>query len=121
MVNRPFTVLAHDRSMRSALLVLLTLALVSPALAAQPSIPAAPKPKPVPVQTAPVEVPSVVLPAPIPLAVGRPGGDAGQCRATCSRTLYFGQAGGDDDGCGARWAQCNASRSATYSAPRFGR
>ena len=119
MVNRPFTVLAHDPSMRRALLVLLTLALAGPAMAEKATIPATPRPKPAPVQAAPVDTPSVVLPAPIPLAVGRPGGDAQQCRATCARTLYFCNAGGDDEGCGSRWAQCNASCSATYATPRF--
>jgi len=107
--------------MRRALLVLLTLAVAGPALAGQATIPATPKPKPVPVQAAPADTPSFVLPAPIPLAASRPVGDTLQCKATCSKTLYFCNSGGDDDGCGARWAQCNASCSATYSAPRFGR
>lgn len=107
--------------MRRALLALLIFASAAPALAGQSVVPAAPKPKPVPVQAAPIDTQSFVLPAPIPLAVGRPGGDAGQCKATCSRTLYFCQAGGDDDGCGGRWAQCNASCTATYSPARFGR
>ncbi len=107
--------------MRSALLVLLTLALAGPAVAEKATIPATPKPKPVPVQASPVDTPSFVLPAPIPLAVGRPGGDAQQCKATCAKTLYFCNSGGDDDGCGSRWAQCNASCSATFTAPRFGR
>ena len=49
------------------------------------------------------------------------GGDVAQCKATCSRTLYFCQSGGDDDGCGARWAQCNAACTATYAPARFGR
>jgi hypothetical protein len=106
--------------MRRALLALLLIAVASPALAGQATIPAAPKPKPVPVQ-APIDTSSFVLPAPIPLASARPGGDTGQCKATCSRTLYFCNAGGDDDGCGARWAQCNASCSASYAPPRFGR
>jgi hypothetical protein len=104
--------------MRRALLALLLIAVASPALAGQATIPVAPKPKPVPMQ-APIDTQSFILPAPIPLAASRPGGDTGQCKATCSRTLYFCNAGGDDDGCGARWAQCSASCSATYSSPRF--
>jgi len=107
--------------MRRVLLTLLTLAVAVPALAAQPPAPPPkPKPKPVAVQ-APVEAPSVVLAPPIPLAVSRPGGDALQCKATCARILYFCNAGGDDDGCSSRWAQCNATCSASYTAPRFGR
>ena len=107
--------------MRRAL-VLLLVALAAPAAAA----PAKPttvvtKPKPVPPPAAPVETPSFILAPPIPLASARPAGDAGQCKATCAKTLYFCNSGGDDDGCGARWAQCNASCSATYAAPRFGR
>ena len=109
--------------MRRALLVLLTLALAGPALAGQATIPAQPKPKAKPVATiqAPLDTPSFVLPAPIPLAAGRPAGDTQQCKATCSKTLYFCQSGGDDDGCGGRWAQCNAACTATYSPARFGR
>lgn len=105
---------------RALVLLLLTLAAPAAAAPGKPAIVAA-KPKPLPVEVAPTAAPSVVLPAPIPLAVGRPGGEPLQCKATCARTLYFCNSGGDDDGCGARWAQCNASCSATYSAPRFGR
>lgn len=108
--------------MRRRLLVLLTLAIAGPALAGQATVPAAPKPKkPVAVLATPVDAPSFVLPAPIPLASGRPAGDTQQCKATCSKTLYFCQAGGDDDGCGGRWAQCNAACAATYAPARFGR
>ncbi len=107
--------------MRRALLALLILTTAGPALAGQATIPAAPKAKPVPVQAAPTDTQSYVLPPPIPLAAGRPMGDTLQCKAACSKTLYFCNSGGDDDGCGARWAQCNASCSATYAAPRFGR
>jgi hypothetical protein len=64
---------------------------------------------------------SFVLPAPIPLASARPAGDAAQCKATCSKTLYFCNSGGDDDGCSGRWAQCNAACTATYSPQKFGR
>ena len=103
--------------MRRVLLALLTLALAGSAVAQQ--TPAPQRPRPAPVAT-PAETPNVFLPPPVPLAVGRPGGDPAQCRASCSRTLYFCQANGDD-GCGARWAQCSASCSSTYSAPRFGR
>jgi len=107
--------------MRRPLLVLLILALAGPALAGQATIPAPPKSKkPVAVVSAPVVAPSFVLPAPIPLAQSRPAGDTQQCKATCSKTLYFCQAS-DDDGCGGRWAQCNAACTATYAPARFGR
>lgn len=109
--------------MRRALLALLTLAVAGPALAGQPTIPAQPKAKPAANLAiggpAPLTTPGYVLPPPIPLAAARPGGDAGQCRATCAKQLYFCNSGGDDDGCGGRWAQCNASCTATYSSPRF--
>lgn len=107
--------------MRRALLALILIAVSAPAMAGQPTIPATPKPKPAPVLPSSMAPPSFALPAPIPLAVGRPGGDVAQCKATCSRTLYFCQSGGDDDGCGARWAQCNAACTATYTPARFGR
>jgi hypothetical protein len=107
--------------MRRVLLTLLTLAVAVPALAAQPTAqPPKPKPKAVAIQ-APVEAPSIVLAPPIPLAVGRPGGDALQCKSTCSRILYFCSASGDDDGCSSRWAQCSAACSSTYSPVTFGR
>jgi len=105
--------------MRRVLLTLLTLAVAGSALAAQPPAPPKPKPKPAPVQ-APAETPSVVLAPPIPLAVGRPGGDPMQCKSTCARILYFCNANGDDD-CGSRWAQCTSACSATYSPVKFGR
>ncbi|WP_297512662.1 hypothetical protein [uncultured Caulobacter sp.] len=107
--------------MRRALALLLV-ALAAPAAAApaKPTVVVA-QPKPTSIPAAPVETPSFVLPAPIPLASARPAGDQAQCKATCSKTLYFCNSGGDDDGCGSRWAQCNASCSATYVAPRFGR
>lgn len=107
--------------MRRAVLALLTLAVAGPALAGQATIPAQPKAKPAVTAPAPVDVPNYVLPPPIPLATSRPGGDTGQCRATCAKQLYFCNSGGDDDGCGGRWAQCNASCTATYSPARFGR
>ncbi|MDR7232216.1 hypothetical protein J2X45_003322 [Caulobacter sp. BE264] len=103
--------------MRRVLLALIVIAMAAPALAGQARLPATTKSPPA--QT-PIAAPSIVLPAPIPLAVGRPGGDVAQCRATCARTLYFCQST-EDDGCGARWAQCNAACTATYSAARFGR
>ena len=103
--------------MRRALPLLLILATALPALAATP--PAPPKPKPAATVQAPIEAPSVILPAPIPLAAGRPGGDVMQCKSTCARTLIFCQSGGDDDSCGSRWAQCNASCSSSYQPPRF--
>jgi hypothetical protein len=107
--------------MRRVLLTLLTLAIAVPALAAQPPAqPPKPKPKAVAIQ-APVEAPSIVLAAPIPLAASRPGGDALQCKSTCSRILYFCASSGDDDGCSSRWAQCSAACSATYSPVKFGR
>ncbi|MCY1646798.1 hypothetical protein OVA11_06875 [Caulobacter sp. SL161] len=104
--------------MRRAVLALLVLATALPTLAATP--PTAPKPRPAAVVQTPIAAPSVVLPAPIPLAVGRPGGDVTQCKATCARTLYFCQSS-DDDSCGGRWAQCNAACTATYSPARLGR
>lgn len=106
--------------MRRALIALLVLATAVPALAATPTIPAKPKPA-APVQTAPIDSASMVLPAPIPLAVGRPIGDTQQCRASCAKQLYFCNTSGDDDGCGSRFAQCSASCTATYTPQRFGR
>lgn len=102
--------------MRRALLALLVLTIAAPALAGQARLPATTKS---PAQS-PISAPSIVLPAPIPLAVGRPGGDVQQCKATCARTLYFCQST-EDDGCAPRWAQCNAACTATYSPTRFGR
>ncbi|NQE63778.1 hypothetical protein [Caulobacter sp. RHG1] len=109
--------------MRRALLALLVIACAGPSLAAQPT-PPKPQPKPAasalaPMQS-PLDAPNFVLPTPIPLAAGRPYGDAAQCRAICSRTLYFCNAASDDDGCSSRWAQCNSSCAASYVAPRFG-
>jgi hypothetical protein len=104
--------------MRRVLLALLVLTIAAPALAGQARLPTTTK-SPPPAQS-PVSAPSIILPAPIPLAVGRPGGDVAQCKATCARTLYFCQAT-EDDGCGARWAQCSAACTATYSSTRFGR
>jgi hypothetical protein len=104
--------------MRHALLALIVIAMAAPALAGQARLPTTTK-SPPPAQT-PITTPSFVLPAPIPLAVGRPGGDVAQCKATCARTLYFCQST-EDDSCGARWAQCNAACTATYSPARIGR
>lgn len=108
--------------MRRALFALLVLACAGPSLAQ--SVPPKPAPKPAASPLAPMQSPldsgAAVLPPPIPLAAGRPYGDAAQCKATCSRTLYFCNAGGDDDGCSSRWAQCTSSCSASYVAPRFG-
>ncbi|ENZ80745.1 MULTISPECIES: hypothetical protein [Caulobacter] len=107
--------------MRRALLLLL-LAL-APSAAAAPAKPVivVPPPKAAAPPPAPVNAPSFVLPAPIPLASARPPGDQAQCKATCSKTLFFCNAGGDDDGCGGRWAQCNAACVATYAPQTFGR
>lgn len=108
--------------MRRSLLVLLMLAAGGPALAGQATATAPPKARtPVPAVAAPVLAPSFILPAPIPLAQSRPAGDAQQCKSTCAKTLYFCQAGGDDDGCGGRWAQCNSACTATYAPARYGR
>ncbi len=104
--------------MRRALLALIVIAVAAPAVAGQARLPTTTK-SPPPAQ-APVNAPSVVLPAPIPLAVGRPGGDVTQCKATCARTLYFCQSS-DDDSCGGRWAQCSAACTATYYPARIGR
>lgn len=108
--------------MRRALLALLVIACAGPSLAAQSTPPPKPKPKvePPPAAAQLNTASSAILPPPIPLAVGRPFGDAAQCRATCSRTLYFCSASGEDDSCSGRWAQCNSSCSASYVAPRFG-
>lgn len=107
--------------MRRPLLVLLILAMAGPALAGKAAPPVQPEPKtPVAAPAAPAATPSFILPAPIPLAQGRPAGDTQQCKLTCSKTLYFCQASGDD-GCDARWVQCNTTCTATYSPARFGR
>lgn len=107
--------------MRRVLLALLVIACAGPALAATPP---APRPKAKAEAPTPAVAPlgaanSAILPPPIPLAAGRPFGDAAQCKATCSRTLYFCSATGDDEGCSGRWAQCNTSCSTSYVAPRF--
>ncbi len=108
--------------MRRALIPLLLLTLAAPAMAApaKPTVVVA-KPKPVAAAPAPADTQSYVLHPPIPLAASRPAGDTAQCKASCSKALYFCNSGGDDDGCGSRWAQCNATCTATYSAPHFGR
>lgn len=103
--------------MRRALLTLMIVAMAGPALAGQAKLPAASS---TPAARPPAETPSFILPPPVPLAVGRPGGDVAQCKATCARTLYFCQST-EDDGCSARWAQCNAACTATYSPARIGR
>ncbi len=88
----------------------LALLLVSLALAS----PAGADPKPAPKKAPPVAVvPQTALQPLIPLASNRPGGDAGQCRAACARSYYFCTAGGDDV-CPGQWAQCNARCTATY-------
>jgi len=91
-------------------LLLMTFALASPAGAAGPVKQPAPKKAPV---AAPVTTPSAVLQAPIPLASTTPGGDAGQCRASCAKTYYFCSAR-DDGECPTQWAQCNARCVSTY-------
>jgi len=104
--------------MRRALFVLLTLAVTGPALAA-PAAKVVAKPKPVVVAQTPIDAQNYVLPPPIPLASQRPGGDAGQCRAACSKQLYFCSVDNDDGSCGSLFAQCSASCTATWTAPRF--
>lgn len=105
--------------MRRPLLALLVLTLATPALAA-PAAKVVAKPKPVAIASqAPLAVQNYVLPPPIPLASSRPGGDAGQCRAACAKQLYFCDVGNDDGGCGGLFAQCSASCTATWTAPRF--
>lgn len=95
--------------MRRALaLLLVSLALASPAGARQSAKPKAKAPPP-----AAVIVPQTALQPLIPLASSRPGGDAGQCRSACARSYYFCKAG-DDDICPSQWAQCNARCTATY-------
>ncbi len=86
-------------------LLLVSLALASPAGADQ---------KPAPKRAPPAAVvPQTALQPLIPLASSRPGGDAGQCRAACARSYYFCTAGGDEI-CPSQWAQCNARCTATY-------
>jgi len=105
--------------MRRALLALLIFAVTGPALAA-PAAKVVPKPKPVVVASqAPLNTQNYVLPPPIPLASTRPGGDAGQCRASCAKQLYFCGVDSEDGSCGSLFAQCSASCTATYSQPRF--
>lgn len=96
---------------RAIALLLMSMALASPAGAAGPA-PKQPLPKKV-VVAPPVTTPSVVLQSPIPLASAAPGGDAGQCRSSCARTYYF-CSGQDDDQCPTQWAQCTARCTATY-------
>ena len=93
---------------RTLALLLVSLALASPAGAVQKPAPKAKAPPP-----AAVVVPQTALQPLIPLASSRAGGDAGQCRANCARSYYFCKAG-DDDISPSQWAQCNARCSATY-------
>lgn len=104
--------------MRRALLALLVLTAATPAVAGPAAKPVA-KPKPVVMASQLPDTQSYVLPAPIPLAASRPGGDAGQCRASCAKQLYFCGVDGDDGGCGSLYAQCAASCTASWTAPRF--
>lgn len=85
-------------------LLLVSLALASPAGA---------DPKPAPKAPAAVAAPQTALQPLIPLASGRSGGDTGQCRAACARSYYFCTAGGDDI-CPSHWAQCTARCTSTY-------
>ncbi|WP_454758678.1 hypothetical protein [Caulobacter segnis] len=105
--------------MRRPLLALLVLTLATPALAG-PAAKVVAKPKPVVMasQVLP-DTQNYVLPPLVPLASQRPGGDAGQCRASCAKQLYFCGVDGDDGSCGSLYAQCAASCKATYAAPRF--
>ena len=89
-------------------LLLVSLALASPAGAEQKPAPKAKAPPPAVVAT-----PQTALQPLIPLASSRPGGDTGQCRAACARSYYFCTAGGDDI-CPSHWAQCNARCTSTY-------
>jgi len=105
--------------MRRVLLALLILTTATgPALAQKVAAKAPPKPVAMASQ-APIDTQSYVLPPMIPLASQRPGGDAGQCRASCAKQLYFCGVDGDDGSCGSLYAQCAASCKATYTAPRF--
>ena len=105
--------------MRRALLALLILTTATgPALAQKVAAKAPPKPVTMASQ-APLNTQSYVLPPLVPLASQRPGGDAGQCRASCAKQLYFCGVDGDDGGCGSLYAQCAASCKASYTAPRF--
>jgi hypothetical protein len=94
----------------------LTLLIVSAALASEAG--AAPKPvaQSRPSAPAPAET-QTVLPPLIPLAQSRPGGDASQCRSSCARTYYFCKAGTEDDSCPGQFGQCNARCTATYRRP----
>ena len=87
-------------------LLLVSLALASPAGADQKPAPKAPPP-------AAVAGPQTALQPLIPLASGRSGADTSQCRAACARSYYFCTAGGDDI-CPSHWAQCNARCTSTY-------
>jgi hypothetical protein len=105
--------------MRRALPLLLIFALTGPALAG-PAAKVVAKPKPVAMASqAPLDTQSYVLQPLVPLASQRPGGDAGQCRASCAKQLYFCGVDGDDGSCGSLYAQCAASCKATWTAPRF--
>ena len=97
---------------RALVLLVITLALASPVHAAAPPAKQV-QPKKAPAAAAPVIAPSFVLQSPIPLASTTPGGDAGQCRASCARTYYFCKAQ-DDDQCPAQWAQCSARCTSSY-------
>lgn len=94
---------------RGLTLLMVTLALASPAGARQSS--KAAKPATAPVVAAPP--PQTALAPLIPLASDRPGGDAIQCRSVCARSYYFCKAN-DDDICPSQWAQCNARCTASY-------
>jgi hypothetical protein len=104
--------------MRRSLLALLVLTLATPALAG-PAAKVVAKPKPVVMASQLPDAQNYILPPMIPLASQRPGGDAGQCRASCAKQLYFCGVDGDDGSCGSLYAQCAASCKATYAAPRF--
>lgn len=104
--------------MRRALLALLILTTASPALAQKVAAKAPPKPVAMASQAS-VDTQNYVLPPMIPLASQRPGGDTGQCRASCAKQLYFCGVDSDDGTCGSLYAQCAASCKATYAAPRF--
>lgn len=94
---------------RGLALLLVSLALASPA-GAQPSTKTA-RPHAAPVAVAPP--PQTALAPLIPLASDRPGGDAIQCRSACARSYYFCKAN-DDDICPSQWAQCTARCTSSY-------
>jgi hypothetical protein len=60
-------------------------------------------PKPRPAKPKPFRLPVAYAPP------TRPKADAGQCRLSCDRSLYFCEASDDADQCGGSWTQCRAA------------